>query len=119
MTRAAIGVHVHAEPERLAATLASVRAHTSGPYDLLLLPDGADAPTRAHLARLHDVAQDATTEPSGAAACFNRLVRASAAPHLVLLESGSLVGPGWLDHLLAALDADAQNGLAGPSTNRS
>ena len=27
------------------------------------------------------------TEPSGAAACFNRLVRASAAPHLVLLES--------------------------------
>ena len=34
----------------------------------------------------------------------------------VLLESGSLVSPGWLE-ALAALDTDPVNGLAGPSTN--
>ena len=33
-------------------------------------------------------------------------------------RAGSLVGPGWLDRLLAAL-ADPRHGLAGPSTNRS
>jgi glycosyltransferase involved in cell wall biosynthesis len=37
----------------------------------------------------------------------------------VLLESGVLVGPGWLAHLLAALEANPRNGLAGPSTNKS
>ena len=35
----------------------------------------------------------------------------------MLLESGSVVASGWLDHLLAALESDARNGLAGPSTN--
>jgi GT2 family glycosyltransferase len=37
---------------------------------------------------------------------------------VVFLESGSLVGPDWLDHLLDALDVHPRNGLAGPSTNR-
>jgi glycosyltransferase involved in cell wall biosynthesis len=37
----------------------------------------------------------------------------------ILLESGCVVGPGWLEHLLAALEAGPRHGLAGPSTNRS
>src|SRR5207302_11079438 len=32
--------------------------------------------------------------------------------------SGARVGPRWLEFLLAGLDADPRNGLAGPSTNR-
>jgi GT2 family glycosyltransferase len=47
------------------------------------------------------------------------LIAATDADALVLLEGGALVGPGWLDYLLAALAADERNGLAGPSTNRS
>src|SRR5262249_52940257 len=42
---------------------------------------------------------------------------ANAADVVILLESGVVVGPGWLDHLLVAFAADPQNGLAGPSTN--
>jgi hypothetical protein len=42
---------------------------------------------------------------------------AAGADALVLLESGALVGPEWLDRLLAALAADPRNGLAGPSMN--
>jgi hypothetical protein len=45
------------------------------------------------------------------------MAASTAADIVVLLESGSLVGPGWLDRLLAALDADPRPGLAGPSTN--
>ena len=46
-----------------------------------------------------------------------RLMTSTDADVLVLLESGTQVGPGWLEHLLAALCADPHNGLAGPSTN--
>lgn len=113
-----IGVHVHAEPESLRATLASLLANTPAGARLLLLPDGPDAPTAAALAALGALPQIGTVEPRGAAACFNRLARAApGAAVIVLLESGALVGPGWLDGLLAALAADPRNGLAGPSTN--
>lgn len=113
-----IGVHVHGEPARLRATLASLRDNTSLPFNLLLLPDGADAATRAALESLSDIPQLGTPDARGAAACFNRLANSSAAEVFVLLESGARVAPLWLEHLLSALDADARNGLAGPSANR-
>lgn len=119
MTRVCIGIHVHAEPERLHATLASLRANTTQAVELLLLPDGPDDPTKSVLTKLRDLPQLVTAEALGSPACFNRLAAYSDADVLVLLESGALVGPGWLDYMLAALDADPHNGLAGPSTNRS
>jgi glycosyltransferase involved in cell wall biosynthesis len=115
--RVAVGVHVHSQPDRLRATLEYLRAHTSNAFDLLLLPDGPDGATFEEIERLAELPKSGTEEPRGAAACFNRLAGASDADVLVLLESGSLVGPGWLDHLLDALFAGPQNGLAGPSTN--
>jgi O-antigen biosynthesis protein len=117
MHHVCIGIHVHAEAERLRATLSSVQAHSTGAVELLLLPDGPDAATSDTLASMHDLPQAATPEPLGAPACFNRLAASTDASVLVLLESGSVVGPAWLSHLLAALDADPRNGLAGPSTN--
>jgi GT2 family glycosyltransferase len=117
MRRVRIGIPVYAEPERLQATLASLRLQPPSAYALLLLPDGPDAATQAVLATLPDIPQSGTVTPRGAAACLNRLVGAGDADVFVLLESGAIVGPGWLDHLLAALGADPRHGLAGPSTN--
>ena len=114
----AIGVHVHAEPARLAETLATLGANTPAGFQLLLLADGPDAETAAALAALPDIRQSATETPRGAAACLNRLRRETDADILVFLESGALVGPGWLGQLLAALAADPHHGLASPSTNR-
>jgi O-antigen biosynthesis protein len=119
MKKVAVGIHVHAEPERLRATLDTLRAHTRGGVELWLLPDGPDAGTAAALSSLPDLPRSATDTPRGAAACFNRLASAADADVFVLLESGALVGPRWLEHLLAALDADPRHGLAGPSTNSS
>ncbi len=101
------------------ATLRGLRAETPSQVEILLLPDGPDAATIAALDELKDFPQSATTEARGAPACFNRLVTSSDANVLVLLESGARVGPGWLSHLLAALDEDERNGLAGPTTNLS
>src|SRR5438045_4929243 len=45
-----IGVHVYAEPARLAATLVSLDRSTAVPYRLVLLADGPDAATAAAVA---------------------------------------------------------------------
>jgi glycosyltransferase involved in cell wall biosynthesis len=112
-----IGIHIHSQPERLAETLAHLHTNTAPGPDILLLGDGPDPPTRTALTQIRQHRQSATADPRGAAACFNRLLRESTADVLVFLESGSLVGFGWLDLILAALQEDARNGLAGPTTN--
>lgn len=118
MKNVCIGIHVRTEAWRLSATLASLRANTAHDVELLLLADGPDHATAEALASLRDLPQSGTERPSGAPACFNRLAASTDADVLVLLESGAQVAHGWLDHLLAALDADERNGLAGPTTNR-
>src|SRR5439155_26769524 len=109
MTRVAIGIHVYDDPERLRATIASVREHTAQTVRLLLLPDGPDEQTSAAVSALSGVPQSATSDPRGAAAAFNRLVSDHDADVAVLLESGCIVAPGWLEPLLSALD-DPRNG---------
>lgn len=114
-----VGIHVYAEPERLRATLAQLRGNTRGEIDIVLLADGPDPAVRQALADLRELPQSMTDQPLGAAACFNRLLRHNDAGLKIFLEAGALVGPGWLDCMLAVLDADPANGLVGPSTNRS
>jgi glycosyltransferase involved in cell wall biosynthesis len=116
-TGVAIGIPVHADPERLRATLTSLRAHAAGAA-VVLLPDGPDAEMRAALAGpdLSRLPQLGTDEPRGAPACWNRLIAWAHADVVVLLESGAVLGPGALEALTAAL-AQPGVGLAGPSTN--
>ncbi|MDQ3917700.1 MAG: glycosyltransferase [Acidobacteriota bacterium] len=114
-----IGVHLQDEPQRLLSTLSALRANTAPGYDLLLLPDGPDEPMREVLAGLWDIPQSETPSAEGAPACFNRLAASADADVYILLESGSIVGPRWLEWLLAALGDNPRNGLAGPSTNLS
>lgn len=118
MTPVAIGVYVHAEPEQFKATLASLAANTKQPVQVMILADGPDDEMRRELKAHAGLSILSTDEPRGGAACFNRLAEAGDTEVVVLLESGTLVGPGWLDCLLASLDGDPGNGLAGPSTNR-
>ena len=113
--RVLVGVHVHAQPQRLQATLAALRDRSPA-VDLVLLPDGPDVET-ARAVRATGLPVLGTTNPQGVPACFNRLIASDDAPLLVLLESGAVVAPGWLEELQAALDGDPANGLAGPSTN--
>lgn len=112
-----IGIHVHAQPEGLQATLAALRGTVSGEVDVVLLPDGPDPAVYRTLEALRHYKQSGTARPCGAAACFNRLAQTSHAGVVILLESGAIVAPGWLDLLLAALQAGPRHGLAGPSTN--
>src|SRR5262249_35431516 len=98
MTRILIGIHSDGCPQRLEATLSALCPDTAEAYELLLLLDGAALPA---LPAVERTAQSSTSDPVGCAACFNRLVSSRPADFYVFLESGVVVGPGWLDHLLA------------------
>src|SRR5215472_12507354 len=117
MTSICIGIPVYEEPSHLRLTLEALWANTPKPFDVLLLPDGPDASMLAELSQLTHLPQSLTQEPQGAAACFNRLAASSQADVIILLESGCVVGKGWLQTLLAVMEADPSHGLAGPSTN--
>jgi glycosyltransferase involved in cell wall biosynthesis len=116
-----VGVHAHAEPVRLAETVRSLQAGGVDGAQVVLLPDGPDAALSAALAtepRLASLPQWGTTEPLGPPACFNRLASRTDAAVVVLVESGTVLGPRCLPLLVEAL-APPGRGLAGPSTNRS
>jgi O-antigen biosynthesis protein len=116
--RVAVGIHVHAEPQRLSETLAAVeRGGLRHEYEPLLLPDGPDDPTVAALSGLSRLPQSGTRDPRGVPACFNRLVAGTATEVAILLESGAVPARGALDLLVDALMRDRRIGLAGPSTN--
>jgi glycosyltransferase involved in cell wall biosynthesis len=117
MPRVCIGIHARGDAARLNATLRHLALHTPAAAQCLLLIDGDDADLRAGLSNHRQWPVSATDDARGAPACFNRLLREADADVYVFLESGSLVGPGWLGHLLAALAADDSHGLAGPTTN--
>jgi DNA-binding SARP family transcriptional activator/glycosyltransferase involved in cell wall biosynthesis len=116
-----VGVHAHAEPERLVQTIWSLRAGGAGDASVVLLPDGPDPELTAALAAdpaLAALPQWGTAAPLGAAACFNRLASGTDAAVVILIESGTVLGPGCLTLLTEALGRP-EHGLAGPSTNRS
>ena len=116
-----VGVHAHAEPPRLIETVQSLRASGAGDAEVVLLPDGPDAALAAALTAeptLVGLPQWGTAEPLGPPACFNRLAAHSDASVVVLVESGTVLGPGCLSLLVEAL-AQPGRGLSGPSTNRS
>jgi O-antigen biosynthesis protein len=116
MTCVAVGIHVHAEPGRLAATLTALERQGPHRLELLLLPDGPDAATAAAIAGL-ELPCSGTPQPTGPPACFNRLAAGTDAEVVVLLESGAIPAPGAIARLVRALADGA--GLAGPSTNHS
>ncbi|HYI13238.1 MAG TPA: glycosyltransferase [Thermoanaerobaculia bacterium] len=119
MSAIAIGVSVHAEPERLTRTLGAIARNTVAGYELVIVPDGADDATREAIGALAGPRVLADRGARGGAAALNRLFTETGAEIVVLLESGAVPAPGWLDRLLGALDDHPRAGLAGPSTNRS
>lgn len=113
-----VGIHLHAEPERLFKTLSSLHQSTSLRFKLLLLGDGPDPASIRALREFAAIEQSSTADARGAAACFNRLIHHQPADVFVLLESGCQLSPDCLEKLVSALQRSPKHGLAGPSTNR-
>jgi GT2 family glycosyltransferase len=102
MNKVCIGIPIYAEPDRLLATLASVRANTGGELQLLLLPDGPDHATVAALADHREIPQLATVEARGGATCFNRLAQFNDADVVLLLAQDEKRAPALLHAMLSS-----------------
>ncbi len=114
-----IGVYVDADPqEHLQATLLSLTENTTPDYELVLLLDGPAAQARAGHSDYAGIARIVSAVRAGPAAAFNSLWRQNAARYYANVECGTLPGPGWLERLLAAIEASADHAMAGPSSNR-
>ena len=101
--------------------LASTLRHTAQPYGLILVDDGSDPPTRDFLADFAQQQPHATLlrrdEATGYTFAANRGMGHSAAPFVLLLNSDTIVSPGWLDRLVACAGSDSTIGLVGPLSN--
>jgi glycosyltransferase involved in cell wall biosynthesis len=112
----AIGVRAQSGIGRLHGTLAALRANSGRAFRLVLVPDGPDEEMIGALREMREP-QLSTSDVRGAGDCLARLVAAVETPIVAFLEAGALVGPGWLERLLAALERDPVAALVGPSTS--
>ena len=119
MLSVSIVVHVHQAPEAFRATLEAARVHTARRHDLVIVADGADPDVEHELSRVSGARIIRNETARGAPAALNLAFTETASDVVAFLESGSVPGPGWLDLLVAPLEADGACGFTGPSTNMS
>ena len=114
-------VCVHNALSDVQRCLNSLLRHTTPPYGLILVDDGSDPPTQDFLADFAHQQPHASLlrrdEATGYTCAANRGLRHSTAPFVLLLNSDTIVSPGWLDRLIACADSDPSIGLVGPLSN--
>ena len=114
-------VCVHNALEDVRNCLQSVVKYTSDPFTLIIVDDGSDELTREYLAsfaaqepRCRLIRNDAA---KGYTLAANMGMRASQSPHLVLLNSDTIVGPEWIERMYRAMVHDPKIGVVGPLAN--
>ncbi len=116
-----IVVCVHNALEDVRRCLASVEQHTAPPYRLILVDDGSAPPTRdflAEFARNRDHVLLLRHEtPLGYTRAANQGLRHTEAAFVLLLNSDTVVTPGWLDRMVACAESHPRIGLVGPLSN--
>lgn len=100
----------------------TVLANTDGsPFELIVVDNASSDSSRDYLEDLASrdarVSLLANEENVGFPAACNQGLAAARGDHLVLLNSDTMVPPGWLTRLGAHLEADRE-ALVGPVTNR-
>ena len=100
--------------------LESLQACPDGRMRILLVDDGSAEETAAFLgaqAQQHHLRLIRNASARGYTFAANQGLRASCADRVVLLNSDTLVTPGWLDAMLKVMDSDACFGVVGPLSN--
>ncbi|MBL8115292.1 MAG: glycosyltransferase [Acidobacteria bacterium] len=115
-----IVVCIHDAYDDVVACIDSVVSHTRPPYTLILVDDGSATKTRdhvEHLARALSAVRIRNEEARGYTLAANQGLRASTGEYVVLLNSDTVVTPGWLGRLIGCAESDPAIGLVGPLSN--
>ena len=102
--------------------LASVLTRSTVDFRLIVVNDGSDAETTGWLRQCAanstaDVELIETNGPLGYTCAANRGLASSAADHVVLLNSDTIVPRLWLEDLLDCMHSDEDTGIVGPLSN--
>ena len=109
-------IPAHNQADYCRRCLDSLRAHTAPPYRLILVDNGSTDGA----GELFDDTPAAEVIHAGANLGFAGGVNLGlerASGHVVLLNSDTILSPGWLERLTRALESERDVGLAGPVSN--
>ena len=116
-----IVICVHNARKHVEACLAALMAHTAPPFRLIIVDDGSNRPVTKRIdafCAIHpDVVSIRNEEARGYCRAANQGLRVSTADYVVLLNSDTLVTPGWLQRLVDCALARPQGGVFGPLSN--
>ena len=116
-----IVVCVHNAIDDVRQCLASVLATSTVESRLIIVNDGSDTETTVWLrwfaAKQTDIELIETDGPLGYTCAANKGLEASAADHVVLLNSDTIVPRLWLADLLDCMQSDEGLGIVGPLSN--
>jgi len=111
---------VHNALEDVQRCLESVVRYSTPPYNIILVDDGSNEPTREYLndfARSQGATLLRNDQPLGYTRSANLGLKQSSANYAVLLNSDTIVTPKWLDRMIACGESDEEIGLIGPLSN--
>jgi GT2 family glycosyltransferase len=120
-TRCEVAIPVYNGLTHLRPCVESVLAHTRSPYRLILLDDGSDERTvefMQDVARRHQhVRLLRNPENLGFVKTCNRAIAESSSEYVLLLNSDTIVTPGWLEKMVVCADSDPSIAAASPLSN--
>lgn len=112
---------VHNAFEDVKECLTSIRRHTKVDYRLLIVDDGSQAETRDFLKSWVQEDSVATLFRNETARGYTKAanigLRASKGDYIILLNSDTIVTPGWLEKLIECANSQKTIGIVGPLSN--
>jgi len=105
-------------PQFTRLALESIRRHTRGDYEVIIVDNGSGPETVDWLKTLTDVRVIYNLTNRGYAGGNNQALAAARGEYVVLLNNDVVVTEGWLDDLLAAFERIPGLGVSAPRSNR-
>jgi len=105
-------------PQYTKMALESIRAHTHGDYEVIIVDNGSGPETVEWLRTLTDVRVIYNSTNRGYAGGNNQAIAAARGEYIVLLNNDVIVTEGWLNGLLGAFDRIPALGVSAPRSNK-
>jgi GT2 family glycosyltransferase len=104
-------------PEYTEVAIASIRAHTRVPHEIIIVDNGSGPETIARLQAIPDIRLIYNAVNTGFAFGCNQGLAAARGTHIVLLNNDVVVTDGWLEALIAVQQQNPAVGCSAPRTN--
>jgi len=104
-------------PHFTEVAVASIRAHTRMPYEIIVIDNGSEPETRKRLAQLQGVRIIYNAKNTGFAYGCNQGLAAARGTHVVLLNNDVVVTDGWLEALIDIQQRNPTVGMSAPYSN--